>query len=67
MYQYFGNSGTTLNIDLEDMIDSGPEAKARFRDEVSQAPAASSISASTAAIPSAPSSTCSGTRPDRRQ
>lgn len=37
MRHYFGNSGTTLTINLESMVTSGPVARARFRDEVSQA------------------------------
>lgn len=39
MRHYFGSSGRTLTIDLEDMITSGPIAKARFRDEIAQAQA----------------------------
>lgn len=37
MRHYLENTGTTLTINLEGMITSGPVAQARFRDEVSQA------------------------------
>ena len=37
MLHYMGASGRKFTIDLEGMINSGPTAKARFRNEVSQA------------------------------
>lgn len=37
MKHYLNTSGADLKINLESMIDSGPTAKGRFRDEISQA------------------------------
>jgi len=37
MIQYLGNSGSKYTIDLEDMVEDVPSARARYEDEVAQA------------------------------